>query len=283
MDRIIEIKTDEETAIKEFLEKRYSAPLISRLYRTDGISINGIIGKSNSLIKPGDLLTLVFKETLVSDYKPLKMNIEIVFEDEDTLVVLKDSGIAVMPTRAHYDDNLFCGLEYLYPGKVFRVVTRLDKDTKGLVLLTKNALAHSILSENIKSITRIYYAELCGIVEKDTVINAPIARLEGIKRGVSPVGDPACTKLKVLGYYNGNTVGEFTLLTGRTHQIRVHSAYIGHPVAGDTLYGNCDGVYNGGQKLFCGKLSYISPINRKYVEIDKKMVFLKNYPQFNSV
>ena len=171
-----------------------------------------------------------------------------------------------MSTNGHRDDCVFAGLQFLYPGEVFRIVTRLDKDTEGLMLITKNALAHSILNES--KIVKKYRALLVGDVQNDVIIDAPIARADDIKRKVSDDGKPATTILKVIKRNIDTTEVELELITGRTHQIRVHTAHIGHPIVGDTLYGGAQGEYNSGQELKCSFLSFLHPFNKKQITIN---------------
>jgi len=267
MDKILTFVADKDTLIKHFLGDKFSATIFRRIKSSLGnIKRNGETVIATDKVKKGDIVTVFIKENSKPYGIRKDLSLKVLYNDEDIIVVDKPKGVCSMSTNGHREDCLFSGLEYLFPNEVFRIVTRLDKDTEGLVLIAKNSISHSILNESF--ILKKYTALLSGIIEKDLLIDAPILRGEGIKRLVSNEGKPAKTKIKVIKYIGNDTLCEIELLTGRTHQIRVHTAYILHPVVGDTLYGEYGGDYNSGQKLKCTYLRFEHPLTKNIIEID---------------
>ncbi|MBE7089668.1 MAG: RluA family pseudouridine synthase, partial [Clostridiales bacterium] len=165
MDRIIEHKIEKDCLLRDFLRNRYKGRRIHFLREKGCIFVNGEPCTVAQTVKTGDVLRLVFKEELTFDYPPQDMGIREVYSDEDVLVVYKPEGVPSMPAAPHFDGNLFNGLKFLYPDGVFRVVTRLDKDTSGLVLVAKNALAHSVLHEQMEFVEKTYTALVEGVAE----------------------------------------------------------------------------------------------------------------------
>lgn len=195
----------------------------------------------NARLKAGQELVLVFTENEESDYAPKDLGVKIIYEDDDVAVAYKPSGVASMPVAPYYDENLLNGLAFLRSGITFRVVTRLDKFTSGLVLLAKNALAHSVLNENHGKTEKFYTAVAEGNVPAPLEIIAPIKSGEGKKRFAGEGGKPAktlVTAAEQCAFLNGCSLLKIKTFTGRTHQIRVHLAFVGHPLAFDDLYGN---------------------------------------------
>ena len=267
MDKILTFYIEKDTILRNFLKANFSENISKRIKKLLGnMKLNGQPVIANARVKAGDCLTIFLAENSKPYHISKDLGLQVLYNDEDLLVVNKGKGICSMSTNGHVDDCLFAGLQYLFPNEVFRVVTRLDKDTEGLVLVAKNAITHSILNES--NIIKKYTALLDGVIGEDEIeINAPIARGEGIIRLIRDDGQPSITKLKVLERYEDATLVELELLTGRTHQIRVHTAHIGHPVVGDTLYGRAKGDYNSGQQLKCTYLSFFHPFKKKQIEI----------------
>ena len=262
MNRIITLTIEKDCLLKNFLRSRYSGRRIHFLREKGHILLNGEAVNVTAQAKKGDTLQLVFTETCSFDYIPEDLKIKPVYEDEDVLVVYKPAGVPSMPAAPHYTGNLYNGLKFLYPEGVFRIVTRLDKDTSGLVLLAKNALSHSILHEEIRCVKKTYAAICEGTVPAPLVIDAPIASDGGVKRFVSETGKPSKTRIIAS---KPISLGSFVTVitdTGRTHQIRVHLAHIGHPIAGDALYGSKSPVA-GGQLLTCCEICFTHPVTRK--------------------
>ena len=209
-------------------------------------------GKKNDKLNVGDAVSYEIPEPKAVDIAPKEMPLDIVYEDDDLLVINKPKGLVVHPAAGHSDDTLVNGLLYalgddlsgingeLRPG----IVHRIDKDTSGLLAVAKNDLAHTVLASQLKdhSMARTYEAIVCGVIKEDSgTVDAPIGRhtSDRKKMCVTQRGSkPAVTHWEVIRRYRGYTHIRCKLETGRTHQIRVHMAYIGHPILGDTVYGH---------------------------------------------
>ncbi len=213
-----------------------------------------------------------------------EMNLNILYEDEGILVVDKESGIPVHPSKGYFENSLSNGIKFYFDKiglkRKIRPVNRLDKDTAGIVVFAKNDYIHECLIKQMRN--KIYVKKYIGLVEgifeeKSGTINAPISRKSGsiIEREVNEEGDMAITHYKVIKEYNDISLVEFILETGRTHQIRVHSKYVNHPLIGDSLYGNSD-TNNLGQALIAKEIEFINPSTRKKMKIVSKMDF-QNY------
>ena len=216
------------------------------------VTRNGKPGKKNDKLNVGDAVSYEIPEPKAVDIAPKEMPLDIVYEDDDLLVINKPKGLVVHPAAGHSDDTLVNGLLYalgddlsgingeLRPG----IVHRIDKDTSGLLAVAKNDLAHTLLASQLKdhSMARTYEAIVCGVIKEDSgTVDAPIGRhpSDRKKMCVTQRGSkPAVTHWEVIRRYRGYTHIRCKLETGRTHQIRVHMAYIGHPILGDTVYGH---------------------------------------------
>lgn len=273
--RIINFKIEEkdnQRQIREFLRDfGVSAKLLTKLKQTDnGITLNGKFAKAIDRLSTNDILTIRIenKGHLPS---PKKMDIDILFEDEDLLVLNKPPFLPVHESRNHIGDTLSNFVAYhISEDTAFRAVFRLDRDTSGIVLVAKNELAASKLAGNID---KDYYAVVSGIIDNGGIINAPIARCGEsiIKRKVDDSGEVAITNYSPISVKNNNTLVKFNLETGRTHQIRVHMEHIGHPLVGDSLYGgDCDKINR--QALHCKDIYFTHPIT------DEKMHITCDFP-----
>lgn len=244
---IIQPAEDNKTILDFLKSKGYSHGILTHLKKTShSILLNGTWEYVRTRIHTGDTLCIVIDEPSGSDdIVPTEFPLSIFYEDEDILVVNKPSGMPIHPSHGHYDNtlaNAVCG----YFSKqgipyTFRCVNRLDRDTTGLVILAKHMLSAAILNQAIKKreIHREYLALADGLVPEEGTINAPIARKDGstIERIVDfENGEHAVTHYKRLSYENGLSLLSLHLETGRTHQIRVHMKYLGHPLIGDFLY-----------------------------------------------
>jgi len=216
------------------------------------VSRNGKPGKKNDKLNMGDTIEYTIPEPKEVDIKPTEMALDIVYEDEDVLVINKPKGLVVHPAAGHQNDTLVNGLLYamgddlsgingeLRPG----IVHRIDKDTSGLLAVAKNDFAHNLLASQLKDHTmhRVYELIVCGSFREDSgTVDAPIGRhpTDRKKMCVTPRNSKsAVTHWEVVARYRGYTHVRCRLETGRTHQIRVHMAYIGHPILGDTVYGH---------------------------------------------
>ncbi len=283
MKKVLTFIVDKKYSNKDIatflLAKNISHGCISALKREkDGILVNDKLQFTNYLLKENDVVKISLTEK--NDYSlivPKKLDFIKVYEDEDIIVINKPYNMSVHPSFKYFEDSLENGLAYYFLEKkedvVCHFINRLDKDTTGLVLIAKNRFAANILSQDVKNnkIERKYLA----LVEKEikikkAVIEAPIAREkpESIIRTVDfENGKPAITKYKVLNYNKKHNVSliELELLTGKTHQIRVHMKYIGHPLVGDKLYNKTNTQLNR-QALHSYFLRFKHPFNDEILE-----------------
>jgi len=222
-----------------------------KLIEEGAVTRNGKPGKKNDKLNPGDAITYEIPEPKSVDIQATEMALDIVYEDEDLLVINKPKGLVVHPAAGHQDDTLVNGLLYalgddlsgingeLRPG----IVHRIDKDTSGLLAVAKNDLAHTMLASQLKdhSMARTYEAIVVGSFREDSgTVDAPIGRHPSDRKKMCVIernSKPAVTHWEVVKRYRGYTHIRCKLETGRTHQIRVHMAHIGHPILGDTVYG----------------------------------------------
>ena len=229
-----------------------SRSAVQKLIAEGNVLLNGKPAKKNDRLEPGHSVSLTIPEPKPIDVAPTKMQLDIVYEDEDVAVINKPKGLVVHPAAGHQDDTLVNGLLYamgdslsgingeLRPG----IVHRIDKDTSGLLAIAKNDLAHAVLASQLKDHTmaRTYEAIVCGSFREDSgTVDAPIGRHPTDRKKMCVTqrnSKPAVTHWEVVKRYRGYTHIRCRLETGRTHQIRVHMAYIGHPILGDTVYGH---------------------------------------------
>ena len=239
--------------------------------------------RSNYKLRAGDRVFLTLPEPAKLETPPRPMELDILYEDEDVILINKPKGMVVHPAAGHAEDTLVNGLLYHCQGKlsgingVLRpgIVHRIDKDTTGVLVICKNDASHACLAGQLKahSVTRRYQAIVHGVLRDDEgCINAPIGRNERdrLKMAVNEKnGKPAVTHYRVKRRYRDFTWIECRLETGRTHQIRVHMASIGHPLLGDALYGPARSPYAlEGQTLHAGVLGFIHPVTGAYMEFE---------------
>lgn len=232
--------------------------------------------------KAGDCIELTVPEPVILDVQPQDIPLEIMYEDDDLLVVNKPKGMVVHPAAGNHDGTLVnallahCGASLSGINGVIRpgIVHRIDKDTSGLLIVAKNDFAHQSLAAQIKthSFTRVYEAIVHGkLKDDDGTVDAPIGRhpVDRKKMAVTQKNSRnAVTHYHVIARYNGFTHVQCRLETGRTHQIRVHMAYLGHPVAGDPVYGPKKPVPNlNGQCLHARVIGFQHPRDGRYIEI----------------
>ena len=203
------------------------------------------------------------------------MTLNIIYEDDYLLILNKPAGIAIHPSALHFYDTLSNGVKYYFDimgiHKKIRIVNRLDKDTSGIVIFAKNEYVQELLSLQMKSnsFKKEYIGVLEGILETSKgTINAPIARKSNsiIERCIDESGQTSITNYKVIKIFSNMSLVHFVLETGRTHQIRVHSKYIGHPIVGDTLYGSFSPIISR-QALHSYKVKFMHPITMKSMEL----------------
>ena len=245
------------------------------LLEDGGCLVNGTPCKKNYRLKEGDILQLTVPDTEEPEILPENIPLNIVYEDGDLLVVNKPKGMVVHPAPGHYTGTLVNALMFhckdslsgingiIRPG----IVHRIDKDTSGLLIVAKNDAAHNGLAGQISShsFTRRYEAVVLGGIKENGTVNAPIARhkTDRKKMAVTPDGREAITHYEVLANYGKYTHLRLALETGRTHQIRVHMSYIGHPIAGDPVYGDGKPKWLEGQCLHAREIGFTHPITGK--------------------
>lgn len=257
---------------------------IQKLIENNSVLVNGKIAAKNYKVKIGDEVTAQVPEPEPLDVKPQNIPIDIVYEDDSLLVVNKPKGMVVHPAAGNADGTLVNALLYhcgdrlssingvIRPG----IVHRIDKNTSGLLMVAKTDKAHNCLAEQIKehSFTREYQAILLGrLKDKVGTINAPIGRSKYDRKKMCVTefnSKSAVTHYEVLEEFGQYSLVKFRLETGRTHQIRVHSAYIGHSVLGDDVYGKPIAGMEG-QCLHAKKIGFIHPDTKEYMEFDSEL------------
>ena len=256
-----------------------SSRLFSKLINNKLVKVNNQICDTRNYVHINDIISIDFSYTEDnSNIVPTKMNLNIIYEDDAILVLNKPAGVAIHPSMRHFENTLSNGVKYYFDNinlkRKIRPVNRLDSDTSGVVIFAKNEYVHSILSAEMqKDLFKKEYIAICtGIFDKkDGTINAPIGRKNDsiIERCVRDDGQEAITHYRVLNEFCNNDIVYSKLLinleTGRTHQIRVHTAYIGHSILGDSLYGNKSNLINR-QALHAYKVEFIHPIANKRLE-----------------
>ncbi len=253
---------------------------ISILIKEKQIKVNGLVMPKSYKVKMGDSVIITIPPPVDAEIKAENIPLEIVFEDDDLLVVNKPKGMVVHPSAGHFQGTLVNALMYhckdslsgingeIRPG----IVHRIDKDTSGLLIVAKNDFSHIRLAEQIKahSFLRVYEAVVNGCIKQDGMVNAPIARHKQHRKKMCVSFEAnarnALTHYGVVQNYNNYTHLRLKLETGRTHQIRVHMAYIGHGVVGDSVYSNGKPKWLNGQCLHAREIGFVHPRSGKYFE-----------------
>lgn len=261
----------------------WSRTQIQQWVKDGAVLVNELTVKQNYKVKIGDHIVIIEPEPEELDIVAEDLSLDIVYEDEDVLVVNKPRGMVVHPAPGHVTGTLVNGLMYqvkdlsgingvMRPG----IVHRIDKDTSGLLMVAKNDLAHVSLVNQLvnKTVTRVYTALVHGHIPHDQgTIDAPIGRDVKDRQSMTIVdnGKHAVTHFKVLERFGNFTLVECKLETGRTHQIRVHMKYIGYPLAGDPKYGPKKTIEFNGQALHAGTIGFEHPRNGEYYEFTQPL------------
>lgn len=269
LEYIIEKDFDNEN-IKTFLKCKLlmSNSLINHLKQSDdGITVNNTPRHVRHILKSGDVLRLIIRENRSDNIAAQNIPLDIIYEDDDIIIINKTSNMPVHTSPGHYYDTVSNAVMYHYGSQdiTFHAVNRLDKDTSGLMCIAKHKYAHALLCKEIKEnkLKRKYTAIVCGNVKKDDTICAPISRESVIKRCVDENGQFAVTHFRIINQLKDYSVLELELETGRTHQIRVHMSFIGHPLLGDWLYGTENKELFPRQALHSSYLELTHPITKE--------------------
>lgn len=259
---------------------------VQEMIKQNLVLVNEKVTKRSYVLKYNDIIQVVGELSIDTSVKPEEMDIDIIYEDNDLMVINKPSGMVVHPAAGHFSNTLVNGL-LAHTNELSKnngnerpgIVHRIDKDTSGLLIVAKNDKAHEALSKQLKdkTLSRIYIALVQGRINHDTgLIDAPIGRdpLDRKKMCVTDINSKeAITYFKVLERFKNATLIECSLKTGRTHQIRVHLNYINHPIVNDPVYGNKKNVTSFGQMLHAKEITFIHPTT------NKKMTFKCDAPK----
>ncbi len=262
----------------------HSRSFFQRLIESGNVTVNGLPAKVSRLLAEEDTVEVCFPEPEPLSVEPEDIPLSILYEDSDVILVDKPKGMVVHPAAGHFSGTLVNALLYhcrdlsgingvLRPG----IVHRIDRDTTGVLIVCKNDNAHVKIAEQIKehSVNRKYLGLVEGrLPEEEGTVNAPIGRhpTDRKKMAVVPNGKEAVTHYRVLERFERYTFAEFRLETGRTHQIRVHMAYLKHPLVGDPVYGSGKSPFQTeGQVLHAAVLGFLHPATGKYMEFSSPL------------
>lgn len=291
IEEFVVLEEDEGSRLDVFLSSALgdmSRSFIQKLIKEEKVNVNDKLEKSRYLVKENDKIQINIPNPEILKVEPEDIPIDIVYEDDDLLVINKPQGMVVHPAPGNYSGTLVNAIMYhcrdnlssingvIRPG----IVHRIDKDTSGLLMIAKNNLAHNSLADQLKdhSITRKYEMICHGIIKEDKLtVNAPIGRhpIDRLKMAVVSGGKEAVTHFNILKRFERYTHLEAKLETGRTHQIRVHISHIKHPLLGDPIYGPKSSKFNlDGQVLHARTLGFIHPRTNEYME------FISDLPDY---
>jgi 23S rRNA pseudouridine1911/1915/1917 synthase len=276
-------KAEENTKLREYLRRvaQLSGRLIKGAAAQGRIEVNNKIAKLNYVLKQGDTITFQVNKEESQNIEPEKMEISVVYEDEDVIVVNKAPGMVVHPTKSYPNGTLANGLLYYFKEKgencIVRLVSRLDMDTSGLIIIAKNQFSHMALARDMQKeeFEKSYMAVAHGIMSQSQgTIDLPIYRTtdDSIQRVVDDRGQRSVTHFKVIESYEQGQLIKLILETGRTHQIRVHLSHLGHPIYGDNLYGlEEDRELMPRQALHAYKLAFPHPRSGKVITLETEL------------
>ena len=286
--KIITVEENEGKRIDAYISNAYkelSRTAIQRLIDEGKITVNGNETKASYKVQMGDVIKIQEGKPIETNIKPQEIPLEILYEDKDLIIVNKPKGMVVHPANGNPDGTLvnavmsICKNSLSGIGGELRpgIVHRLDKNTSGAIIVAKNDKSHINLSNQLKNheIKKVYIALVKGIVkENEATINIPIARSkqDRKKMAVDAKGKDAITHFKVIQRFDDCTLLEVKLETGRTHQIRVHLSYIGHPIIGDDVYSSGKNKWNVvGQCLHAKSLNFKHPITGKQIHVEAEL------------
>lgn len=278
----------EDERIDKYLTElipEFTRSFIQKQIADKNLTVNGKVVKANYRLSSGDQVYFESSEAVIPDILPENIPLDIVYEDNDVAIVNKPQGMVVHPAAGHYSGTMVNGLMYHLNGRlsgingVLRpgIVHRIDKDTSGLIIVCKNDISHNNIAEQLKehSAERTYRCIVHGTFnDLSGTINASMGRdsKDRLKMAVVPGGKRAVTHYKVLEQFDKYSYVECRLETGRTHQIRVHMAYIGHPLMGDPLYSNFKEPINcSGQILHAKTIGFKSPSTGEMIRLDSEI------------
>ncbi|MFA5341817.1 MAG: RluA family pseudouridine synthase [Clostridia bacterium] len=281
----LEFQVDQDFGIRldVFLAKYiedYSRSYIQRLIRDNLVTVNGLIRNLSYKVNVNDIIQLTLQDVKPSKIEPQDIPLDIIYEDDDIIIINKKRGMVVHPATGNYSNTLVNALLYHTRNSLSDIngierpgiVHRIDKDTSGVIVACKNNNSHRVLTEVFSKhdIKREYLAIVKGYPDSEKgLINAPIGRdkYNRLKMAVdSKNGKNAITTFEVLEKLKGAALIKAQLDTGRTHQIRVHMSYIGNPLLGDDIYGGKDKRFDKGQLLHARLLGFIHPVKKEYME-----------------
>lgn len=263
-------------SIKDYLlnEIGVSHRTLVKLKKESSILLNGKEVYVTSKFKTGDILEVILTDEKSENVLPEAVDLDVVFEDDYIIAINKMPGMPIHPTKGHFKGTVANALAYLYLNKgksiKIRPINRLDKDTSGMVIFAKNSHIQHMMSNEKLSFQKEYIAVVEGkLKNEEGIIDLPIKRegLDSIKRTVCQDGQSAATFYKIIKKNEEASLLRVRLLTGRTHQIRVHMSYIGHPLYGDDLYGGSRGMIKR-QALHAERVSFIHPITGSYIDLN---------------
>ena len=287
---LFEIQENQQMRLDKYLTEQFpeqTRSYLQKLIKDGEVLVNGKTVKAGYQLTKGDEVSVNIPEPKELDVEPQKMDLDIVYEDDDVILINKPKGMVVHPAPGHTTDTLVNGLLYhckdnlsgingvARPG----IVHRIDRDTTGILIVCKNDMSHNSIAAQLKehSITRRYRALVHGNVKNDTgTVEGPIGRHSVDRKKMSineRNGKPAVTHYTVLERFGNYTLIECVLETGRTHQIRVHMTSIGHPLVGDEVYGPAKCPFKGlqGQCLHAMVLGFVHPRTGEYMEFSAEL------------
>jgi RluA family pseudouridine synthase len=269
--KLVVEKNAEGLTLEGFLKRKGFSTRLIRMYKWQGeIRVNGEKENVKRILKEGDVIELSLFDTF-SDILPQEMDLSICYEDDEILIVSKPAGMVVHPTRRYREKTLANGVAYYFEKNgiktLIRPVNRLDKGTSGIVIFAKEPFMQYYL-QIVNPMSKFYYAIVHGKLEGEGIIDAPIKRKSfmAIEREVSEEGDRAITYYKSIKVTEEFTLLKVKIATGRTHQIRVHLSYIGHPIVGDDLYGKSTS-YIDRPALHAYRVTFFHPLKEKIISV----------------